>query len=135
MLDSAGRAVFEKSVKIITSKKGRKIINEGETGSTVYFLLSGCASVLVETPKGPLPISHLYPPDFFGEIAVLDELVTASRRTASIENLTDVRAAAMTADDFKALCLNNPAVIKSINKIYKDRQRQLAELRERIKNI
>ncbi|PIU18979.1 MAG: hypothetical protein COT16_00465 [Elusimicrobia bacterium CG08_land_8_20_14_0_20_44_26] len=135
LLDSAGRSLFRKSVKIIASKKGQKLITEGEKGSTVYFLLTGCSSVLIDTAKGHLPISHLYPPDFFGEIAVFDELLTGAKRTATVENLTDVRVAAMSSDDFKNLCIQNPVIIKSIEKIYKKRMQQLLELKERIKNI
>ena len=134
-LSVKGRDFFLKHVKIISSRKGKALIKEGEKGDTVYFLLEGCCSVLVDTPKGKLPISHLYPPDFFGEIAVMDEFLSGMKRTATVENLTNITVAAMKAADFKELCISDTSVIGQINKLYKDRREALAELKERIKNI
>lgn len=134
-LSVSGRGFFGEHVRTISSRKGKCLIKEGEKGDTVYFLLEGCCSVLLDTPKGPLPISHLYPPDFFGELAALDQMIADVKRTATVINLTDVSAAAMKADDFKELCSSYPDVLEAVDKFYRDRQRELAQLRERIKNI
>ena len=134
-LSVKGRDFFLEHVQIISSRKGKALIREGDKGDIVYFLLEGCCSVLIDTPKGKLPIAHLYPPDFFGEIAVLDEFLSGMKRTATVENLTDITAAAMKSPDFKELCVANTSVIGSIDKLYRVRCRELDELKERIKNI
>ena len=72
---------------------------------------------------------------FFGELAGMDQMVSDMKRTATVRNLTDIAVAAMDADDFKKLCVANPEIISAIDKFYRDRQEQLAQLRERIKNI
>ena len=134
-LSGKGREFFREHVKIISSRKGKRLIKEGDKGDTVYFLLEGCCGVLLDTPKGKLPVAHLYPPDFFGELAVLDEFVSGMKRTATVENVTDIAAAAMKAADFKELCAAETDVIGSIDKLYRKRRGELDEIRERIKNI
>jgi Ca2+-binding EF-hand superfamily protein/outer membrane protein OmpA-like peptidoglycan-associated protein len=68
-----------------TASPGDVIIREGEVGAEMYFVVYGCADVLV----GGLnhwPVANIYPGQFFGEMALLGQ----EKRNAFIRAATDM---------------------------------------------
>ena len=134
MLSAAGKAFLVGHIKLTSAERERGLINEGDKGKNVFFIIEGYCGVYIETRIGPLMITQLGPGDFFGEIAVMNELVSDVGRTASIRSLNDVTLAAMSSANFKQLCADNPQVVKGINDVYTDRQEQLNALKEALNN-
>ena len=67
---------------------GTILIREGETGNSMYFIVSGQVEVLKADPKGnkaPVRLGILGPHDIFGEIGVLSP---NHERTATVQTLT-----------------------------------------------
>ncbi len=72
----------------VTYPAGQAIVREGEPGSTAYLITEGRAVAWIRTAQGRRNVRALGPGDVFGELAIL----TAGRRTATVEAETDVRA-------------------------------------------
>jgi cAMP-binding proteins - catabolite gene activator and regulatory subunit of cAMP-dependent protein kinases len=81
--------------------KGDKIVTEGEQGENFYFIESGSCQVYNET-NGPL--KTLKKGDYFGEIALLNDLP----RQATVEALDYVIVATLGKSGFQRLL--GPAV-------------------------
>ncbi|KAJ3070697.1 hypothetical protein HDU98_006298 [Podochytrium sp. JEL0797] len=69
-------------------KEGQIIVNKGEEGAEMFFILEGCVSVIVDGKE----LSRLEKPVFFGELGLLFKI----KRTATIKAKTDCRLAIVT---------------------------------------
>ncbi|MBD3156977.1 cyclic nucleotide-binding domain-containing protein [Candidatus Peregrinibacteria bacterium] len=80
-----------------TYKKGQYIIHEGEKGETFYIIESGKVQVLRKNDRDEEEVvAALYPDNFFGEMALLNE----KPRNASIRCLEDCRVYVFKKKDF-----------------------------------
>lgn len=104
-----------------TFAPGTRIIQEGEQGSEIYFLLDGLASVFFgEDPKEHV-LWHMQAGDFVGEMALLDNLP----RSASVEILEETRAVVLDRDTFYQLVSDHPALSIRIIRTMGMRMRKL----------
>lgn len=76
------------------------IMREGETGDSMYIVLSGQVSVMIEKKL----VEYVGAGGVFGEMALVD----ASPRSASAIAQTDVRLLPINRDDFMTLVNSNP---------------------------
>jgi CRP/FNR family transcriptional regulator, cyclic AMP receptor protein len=90
-----------------TYEAGREIVTEGQGGIAFFIILEGEATVLV----GGRERRTLGPGDWFGEAALL---APDERRTATVQARTDLRAATMTAWEFRPFVEHNPQVARSL---------------------
>ena len=65
----------------ITYETDQVLFNQGDVGDAVYIIVEGAASVLVDTPDGPLEVATLGRNDFVGETAILCDVP----RTATVK--------------------------------------------------
>lgn len=87
---------------------GQPIINEGETGSEMYFLIMGHAAVFKTTSEGEsykVVILTEAQHAFFGEGGLLD----ADARSATIKAETLCHCLVLNRESFEKLGLQNPA--------------------------
>lgn len=74
-----------KSAKVQTHQADEMVFKRGDTGDSLFFVLSGEVRIILQLPKGEEEVSHMKRGDFFGEIA----LMTQSRRTATVTAVTE----------------------------------------------
>jgi CRP/FNR family transcriptional regulator len=86
-------------------ERGRVILREGDRGDTCYVIRSGRARVTREHPDGrAITLTNLGPGEIFGELAMFGGEV----RSATVEAIDDLEAAAILADDLKRLLKEHP---------------------------
>jgi CRP-like cAMP-binding protein len=92
---------------------GSHLVDEGRFAHEFFVVLDGVVDVL----RGDVPIAHLGPGDFFGEIA----LVGHDRRTASVVAATDVRAIVMHHREFDEMRRELPLVATRVHEAINER--------------
>ncbi|MDK2123597.1 Crp/Fnr family transcriptional regulator [Parachitinimonas caeni] len=93
-------AKIEASSSTKTYNKGTIIINEGDSGTSMYMLLSGRVKVFVSDQHGKEYIlAVLGPGEYVGELALLDD----EPRTASVETEEQSTFLVIQKDDFLKL--------------------------------
>jgi glutaminase len=86
---------------------GETIIMAGDEAKEIFFLVSGCVSVLVQLPSGALKRLATFSPGMtFGEMAVIDR----APRSAMIKADTNVECALLTLEDLDRLDQNHPRI-------------------------
>jgi CRP-like cAMP-binding protein len=82
--------------------KGETIVQEGSTGDTLFLIESGEAGVFI----GGRGRTTMKSPDYFGEVALIDE----GMRMATIYASSEVVCYGLTCHDFRALVEKNGVV-------------------------
>ncbi len=78
---------------------GQTIIRQGDVGREMYIIQSGKVEVSSESPQGITALAQLGPGDYFGEIAVLEDV----RRTATVRALEPVTLLRISREDTRLL--------------------------------
>jgi len=100
------RTEITRRLRIIRAPKGRTLLEKGSRSTDVFFLLEGRAEVLLYSSSGrEVCVNDIGLGDMFGEIAALD----GEPRSASIVALSELKVAAMRANDFMACFESSPA--------------------------
>ena len=55
----------------VTFKAGQRLFNQGDSGDSAYFILSGTVEFLVNTPDGPVKVSERGQNSIVGDISLL----------------------------------------------------------------
>jgi len=95
-----------KEMDMINVSAGSRIVEKGETGDTMYFLVDG----VVRVHDGNVELSRLSSGDIFGEIAAL----SYQRRTASITADTDSLLYTINRDSLYKVINEQPGSARSI---------------------
>ncbi len=77
---------------------GQAIVGEGELGDSLYVLVSGEVEVLRRDGEQDKTLARLEPPEFFGEMALIDR----EQRSATVRAVSEVTALQLTAQNFTA---------------------------------
>src|SRR5210317_1049281 len=96
---------------------GATIVTAGETGSTMYFIISGKARV----HDGEVTLATLNSGDVFGEMAVLDSDV----RTASVTSECESLLLGIERNDFYHALSVNPGAFKAVIHAILQREREI----------
>ncbi len=88
----------------ITYEADQVLFNQGDVGDAAYIIVDGAASVLVDTPDGPLQVASLGRNDFVGEIAILCDVP----RTATVKATSKTVTLRITKDLFFRLVAEFP---------------------------
>ncbi len=89
---------------------GDRIITEGESGESMYFIRSGVVRVSTMTDAGLLELGELKPGDHFGEVSLLKKV----RRTATVSALEEAELLELTRDDLDALRPEIPDLLERL---------------------
>jgi CRP-like cAMP-binding protein len=104
--------------------KGTEIVKEGETGSDLFILYKGSASVKQKKTLGSKELAKLQPGDFFGEIGFLEH----KTRSASVVALEDTQAFSWPPADMEKVFEQNVGIKMRIEAIAKERMARLSGL-------
>jgi hypothetical protein len=87
-------------------KAGEFVFREGDLGTEMYILQEGKVEILKELHGEQQQLSILEKGDFFGEMAILEELP----RTASARAATDVKLLQINGSTFDQMLRSNPEI-------------------------
>ena len=102
---------------------GEAIVRQGQSGCSMFVLLSGEAAVLIE--PGDREVARIAPGGFFGEMSLL----TGAPRNATVRTTADSEVLEITADEFKQFVLANPAAVEQVGAAVSIRQAELDQAR------
>jgi CRP/FNR family transcriptional regulator, cyclic AMP receptor protein len=98
---------------------GKELLGEGTFAYEFVMIESGSATVSIDG----VHVNDLGAGDFFGEIALL----TAPRRTASVETTSPMRAAVITGAHFRAMIQEFPQIAEKVRAAMEERLRRTGE--------
>ena len=101
----------------LTFQPGDLLCQQGDNGDAAYFIMSGEANVIVETPSGPLTVATLGKNDVVGEIAILIDVP----RTATIKAATELTALKITKDVFFRMVTEFPEMAVEMMRVLAER--------------
>jgi CRP-like cAMP-binding protein len=104
--------------RLVHFGRDEKLIQQGDQGDSMFVLVDGQATVVVERNGGPTPVGFLQSGDCFGEMSLL----TGERRSATVVAQTDCEVVeigkAVLAQSLKA----NPALLEQLSELLARRQ-------------
>lgn len=92
--------------RLIGFGRGEMVVERGDVGGSMYVILQGKCSVLIDNPSEPgdmVEIAQLNPGSIFGEISAL----TNDPRTASVKAISHLRLQEISQQQIEDLFLNN----------------------------
>ncbi|MDX2436541.1 MAG: cyclic nucleotide-binding domain-containing protein [Acidobacteriota bacterium] len=112
------------STELRSYDTGDIIVTEGESGSSLFLIVSGVVKVFTKTEDGVnLQLAELGLGDFFGEVSLL----TGKPRTATITAHTDVTAIELDRTNFEAIVENHPEARTTLENFYNLRAEKTVE--------
>lgn len=102
---------------------GEAVVRQGAAGDSMFVLLSGGARVTLE-PAGQ-EVAVIPAGGFFGEMSML----TGEPRTATVRAIGDTSALEIAATEFRALAVDDPALLDHISAVVTTRRSGLEEAR------
>jgi len=107
---------------------GEMIFSQGDLGTEMYIILEGEVDIIKHIAGESHPLSHLEKGDFFGEMAVLENVA----RSADAIAKTDVKVLVINGSQFDEMLRKNPEVAVRIIRKYSQRLREANSLLERL---
>ena len=107
---------------------GEYLFRQGDTTNTVFGILDGECSVLVDSANGEINIAQQGPGELVGEMAV----ITGEPRNASIRASTDCEVIGFESDLFINTVINSPPTALKMMQLLSDR---LALLRKQLEKL
>jgi CRP/FNR family transcriptional regulator, cyclic AMP receptor protein len=106
------------------------IISAGDHSTTLYYIIRGSVSVIIEDHDGhEMVLAYLYKGDFFGEIGMFDE---RHERSAWVRARSECEIAQISYDRIKQLCKDDPdvifAMLMALSLRVRDTSRKLGDL-------
>jgi CRP/FNR family transcriptional regulator, cyclic AMP receptor protein len=88
------------------------IIHEGDKPDTLYYIIDGSVSVLIEDDEGrEIVLAYLNPGDFFGEMGLFEEDIS---RSAWVVARTACEMAQINYEQFRNLAMDDAAIISNL---------------------
>jgi hypothetical protein len=108
----------------ISALSSEVVIKEGEPGDTMYMVIEGEVSVIRGYGgKEEIELERIRPGDYFGEMALLDDIV----RSATIRTEKECRFLVLHKEEFKEIVREYPQIALHICKVLSRRIRKLHE--------
>jgi CRP-like cAMP-binding protein len=98
MLSSAELARLAELARVRRFGTGEVIFEEGDLGDSLFLITQGQVEVVRRLPDGQVhPLTVLSPPEFFGEMGLIDK----DHRSATVRARTDSELLQLTAHDLR----------------------------------
>ena len=113
------------SVKLHYSKKGERIISQGDSGDSMFIVIEGLLDVIIEKENNErLTVGRLEPGNIFGEMS----LFTGEPRSATVEVYSDCVVFELTKDSIKPIIQQRNKLVEAFGKLIAERQSTNDEL-------
>ena len=116
-LDPVAFGELFQHLKLRRFKKDDAVVNQGETGHSVYFIARGEVNVVQRRGEERVQLAKLGSGSLFGEMALL----SAEPRSASVVCDTDVDVLELNRDDVTAIGNRMPQVAGAMNRFMRER--------------
>lgn len=104
---------FTKVMNVHPLPAGVPIVEQGDSGKSVYIIASGSVKVYTVMLSGErVDLAQLWPGDFFGEMSFL----TGKPRSATVETAEDSLVLEVTEDKLRELTAQRPRVLEVLQK-------------------
>jgi small-conductance mechanosensitive channel/CRP-like cAMP-binding protein len=121
--------ILIKSSHPVEVPKGSVLMKQGDTGSSMFIIMEGAASVTIETDTGRShEVNILAAGDVVGEMSLL----TGVPRNATVSALTRVRVLEITKDAIATVLERSPGLAERFSKVLAERQQRNAEFANRL---
>ena len=104
--------------QVVHFGRDEKLIQQGENGDSMFVLVEGQATVVVERNGGPTPVALLRSGDCFGEMSLL----TGERRSATVLAQTDCEVVEIGKAVLARSLKENPALLAQLSELLARRQ-------------
>lgn len=111
-LDHEGRRALAADLEAVEILGGTYLMNQGETGDAMYFLVHGRLGAVLDTDDGPQLVGHIFPGAVVGELALLGDVP----RLASVVALRDSRLLRLSKEAFERVSARHPAILRTITR-------------------
>lgn len=127
-LDHEDLEMVARSAEVRPFPKGTKIVAEGDVDRSLFVILKGRVEVVrgAEGNGTGVPLARFGPGEFFGEMALLENLP----RSADVVAIADTSCAILSWSLFRECLLQNPAVSEALLTTMSRRLRGLSDLLE-----
>ncbi len=126
IFDSLFTADRLKAVKKFTSReysKGQFIFKEGDDPDNLYFVKKGEIEIITDHEGDQLVVARLFVGDFFGEIAIINNL----KRTASARAAGTLELLVLSAENFRNILNEHPQLLQNLKKTVEARVKDTLE--------
>ncbi len=110
-------AMFLKALAVRFFSDGARVIEEGDSGDSVFLIKSGRARVTAHLLGREIELAVLEEGDFFGEVAFL----TGRPRTAGVIAAGNLKVYEICRTDIERIIERNPEVLSRIEAFYEKR--------------
>ena len=90
----------------LTFAPGQEMFHQGDVADAAYIIVDGDAEVMLETPKGQIPLAKMGKNDLIGEIGILCDVP----RTATIKATSNLTTLRISKDLFFSMVTDFPAM-------------------------
>jgi small-conductance mechanosensitive channel/CRP-like cAMP-binding protein len=104
--------------RVVHFGRNEKLIQQGDSGDSMFILVDGEASVVVERNGGPKPVGFLRPGDCFGEMSLL----TGEKRSATVIAQADCQVVEIGKAVLAQSLKENPELLASLSELLARRQ-------------
>jgi len=117
-LDDAQRDTLFSQARHYRFGRGEKLIEQGETGDSMFVLLRGEASVVVSQNGQPTRVAALRGGDCFGEMSLL----TGEKRSATVVAQTDCEVAQIDKASLAGILQSEPSLLNQLSELLAKRR-------------
>ena len=110
-------------MNIHTIQPGKNIINEGDTGRSVFILTRGSVKVFSTIMGKTMELATLQASDFFGEIAFL----TGKPRTATVKTVEESDVLEVAENDLNEMISKSPRIREVLHNYHEQRVKSTLE--------
>jgi len=114
---------FTKRMILHTIPPGKPIINEGDTGRSVFILTRGSVKIFSTIRGEKMELAALHASDFFGEIAFL----TGKPRTATVQTIEETDVLEVAEKDLNEMISKSPRIREVLHNYYEQRVKSTLE--------
>ena len=104
--------------RVVHFGRNEKLIQQGERGDSMFILVDGEATVVVERNGAPTPVAFLRPGDCFGEMSLL----TGEKRSATVIAQADCQVVEIGKAVLARSLKENPELLASLSELLARRQ-------------
>lgn len=91
------------------------IISAGDRSDSIFFIIKGSVTVLIEDEEGrEMIVAYLNAGDFFGELGLFDQVGQAVERSAGVRTKSECEVAEISYCKFREVTLQEPDILYAI---------------------
>jgi CRP/FNR family cyclic AMP-dependent transcriptional regulator len=100
------------------------IIYAGDSGESLFYIVKGSVTILIEDDDGrEMIIAYLNPGDFFGEMGLFEKIGSEKARSAWVRAKTECEVAELSYSKFRELTQQDPEILFALGSQMADRLR------------